>query len=261
MRKLISILIILSTAACGGGSGGAPVLRPPPVVVNADPGGFWTGTLANEDMTFEELVGITTADGQFTLISVDTFGPDTFAQYIGNLTVVGSDISGSGKAYAEPGSTWGNGSVVLDITLTAIVNEQDTMSGLLQNSIGETVTFELDYDPEYEKPSSIGLLEGTWYVYNEMLNPTLTLTVQADGSFSGQNSIGCHSLGQVTIIDAGFNVYGWDVTISGCGIFGDYSGVAVLGDIVTGDPANSQDNLVLVSISNAQRALLLPLER
>lgn len=259
MRKFISVLTLLSISACGGSSGGSPTMRPAPVQVDADPAGFWTGTLENEDTTFEELVGFSTSDGRFTLISVDTFGPDTFAQYIGNLTVDESAISGSGKAYAEPGATWSNGAAVVNVTLTAFVDEQNTLSGSLENSLGETITFELDYDPEYERTSSISLLEGTWYVYNDMLNPTLTLTVRADGSFSGQNGVSCQSIGQVSLIDAEFNIYAWDVTISGCAIFGDYSGFAVLGD--AGDPANPQDDLLLVSISNAVRALLLPLER
>lgn len=261
MRKLISVLTLLSIAACGGSSGGGPIMSPPPVVVDANPVGFWTGTLENEDATFEELVGISTLDGRIRFISIDTFGPDTFAQYIGDLTIDGSDVVGIGQAFAQPGSTWSNGASVVEFSLTGIIDEQNIFSGSWENSIGETVTFDLDYDPAVERTSSIALLQGVWYVYDDMLNPTLTLTIQADGSFSGQNDVGCHSIGQVSIIDSDWNIYAWSVVISGCAIMGNYSGLAVLGDIDTGDPANSQDNFLLVSMNNLQRALLLPLER
>lgn len=258
MRSIILTFFVLSIAACGGGGGGAPAASPTPPMptADADPGGMWVGALENADSTFEELIGITTSDGRFTLISLDTFGPDTFGQYVGTAMVDGSDISGAGSAYAQPGATWSDGSTVLDITVTAVVDEQTTLSGSWQNSIGEIVTFELDYDSEYERDSSLALLEGVWYVYDDLLNPTLTLTMEADGSFSGQNTAGCQSLGQVTLIDAAFNIYGWGVTISACPIAGDYSGFAVLGDADIG-----QNNVVLVSISNDERALLLPLER
>lgn len=263
MRAFTLALAFFVLAACGGGGGGGggSVTPPPPPPADADPGGLWFGTLAYDNETFEELVGITTADGRFTFISLDTFGPDTFGQYIGTATVAGSDITGAGKAYAAPGSSWGNGGSVLDITLTAVVVERTSLSGSWQTSSGETVTFELVYDAEYEKDSALAFIDGVWFVYDDALNPTLTLTVESDGSFSGQNSAGCVSLGQISIIDANFNVYGWDVVISNCPIAGDYSGVALLFDLDTGDPNNSENNAVLVSISNDLRALLLPLER
>lgn len=135
------------------------------------------------------------------------------------------------------------------------------MSGTWENNIGESGSFDFDDDPEYERDSSLTLTEGVWFVYDAMQNPSVTFTVDADGSFSGQSVTGCQSLGQVAIIDAGFNVYDWSVTISGCAIAGDCTGFAVMGDVDTGDPANSQNNFLAVSISNAQLALLLPLER
>jgi hypothetical protein len=105
--------------------------------------------------------------------------------------------------------------------------------------------------------------EGTWFVYDDTLNPTLTMAIDTGGAFTAQASSGCQSLGQVSIIDAAYNVYAWDVTISGggCLIAGDYSGLAFLADIDTGDPNNSQNNGILVSASNDQRAILLALDR
>jgi len=232
-----------------------------PAPADADLGGIWFGTLTYGDQSFDDLVGLTTADGRFTLISLDTFGPDTFGQYIGTATVDGANVTGSGRAYAALGATWNNGSTVLDTTIAAVIDERSSMSGTWETSSGDAGSFELQYDPEYERDSSLALLEGVWYVHDALLTPTLTVTVETSGSFTAQSSLGCQSRGQISIINAAYNIYGWDVTISNCAIAGDYSGFAVLGDVDTGDPANSQNNALLVSISNDQRAILLPLER
>lgn len=266
MRNLISALAVLCVSACGGG-GSAPSPRAapplPPPVSNADPGGLWFGLLTNDDQTFEELVAITTSDGRFAFVSLDSFGPDTFGQYFGMATVVGTDVTGTGSAFAPLGSTWSDGSAVRELTLAGIIDERNAMSGTWVTGSGETVVYELDYDTLHEKDSLLALLEGVWFVYDDTLNPTLTMTIETAGAFSAQASTGCQSLGQVSIFDPAYNVYGWDVAINGvgCPIAGDYSGLAFLADVETGDPNNSQDNAILVSISNDQRAILLALER
>lgn len=259
MRVVLVSVAAISVAACGGGSSGG--ISPPDMVRDAELGGFWVGFATYADQTSEEMVGISTADGRFVLITIDTFGPDTFGQYIGNATADGSIVSGNGRAYAPPGRAWASGATVLDFTLTAEINEFSAVTGSWETSSGDVGEFSLDYDADYERDSSLTLVEGVWQVYDAMLNPTLTLTVEADGSFTGQNVVGCQSIGQVSIIDSAFNVYGWDVTIGNCPIAGDYTGLASLGDVDTGDPANSENNALLVSISNDVRALLLPLER
>lgn len=115
----------------------------------------------------------------------------------------------------------------------------------------------------HEKDSSLALLEGAWFFYDDTLNPTLTMTIDTAGAFSAHASTGCQSLGQVSIFDAAYNVYGRDVAISGvgCPIADDYSGLAFLADVETGVPNNSQDNAILASVNNDQRAILLALER
>lgn len=264
MRISVSILATLFVTSCGGGTASAPVPPAiPPPSVDADFGGVWFGLLTNQDQTFEELVGITTSDGRFILISLDTFGPDTVGQYVGMATVDGTDVSGSGSAYAPQGASWSDGSTVSTVTLTAVATEKNMITGSWTNGAGDSVTFDLDYDVEYERASSLSLLEGVWYVYDDLLSPILTLTTDNAGMFTAQAVSGCQSMGQISIINTAYNVYGWDVTISGgnCIIAGDYNGLAVLADIDTGDPNSSQNNVVLVSVSNDQRAILLPLER
>ncbi len=154
MRALVAGMVFVVVSACGGGGGGGSVNVPPPVtppITDADPGGIWGGTASYADVTFEELVGITTSDGRFTLISLDTFGPDTFGQYIGTASMAGAEFTGSGSAYADSGATWDNGSTVMDISITATVSERSTLSGSWTTSSGEVVFFDLDYDSTYER--------------------------------------------------------------------------------------------------------------
>jgi hypothetical protein len=98
-------------------------------------------------------------------------------------------------------------------------------------------------------------VSGTWTVYDDNLNPFATFTIEADGRFFGQNVLGCTSLGQVSLIDQQFNVYDVESTISGCPIAGDYAGLATLGELV------NPNDVLLASLSNDQRALLLAMER
>ena len=263
MRTLVCVVLLGLVASCGGGGSNSSTSNPTPPQASGDDyfGGIWAGIVEYPNETFEELLGVTTADGRFVLISADTFGPGTFAQYVGTATIDGTVVSGSGDAFAPIGWAWNDGSPVLSLTISATIDERNTMSGTLSMDGGESVTFELEYDAEYERDSSLQLTEGVWYVYDDLLNPTLTMTIDANGSFSAQNTMGCQSLGQVTIFDGANNIYDWSIEISNCPIAGDYAGLAVMTDIDTGDPATSQDNAILVSIGNNERALLLPLER
>ena len=76
-----------------------------------------------------------------------------------------------------------------------------------------------------------------------------------DGSFVGQNTLGCNSIGQFAIIDAGFNLYEVQSTISDCAQAGDYIGLAFLGDLLV-----PNDTLILAN-DNGSRAFLTGFEK
>jgi hypothetical protein len=194
-------------------------------------------------------------------VSLDTFGPGTYGQFSGTASIDVDQITGTGQAYAAPGTIWSDGSTVATADLAATVVERLTMTGSLNAGPATSGTFALDYDANYERASSLDLLTGVWYVYNDLLNPVATFTFETDGSFLGQSALGCQSSGSASIIDATRNLYAWDVTIINCPIAGTYAGLGALGDAPTGDPATSQNNAFVVAMSNAARANLLPLER
>ena len=243
----IPAILFCLLSACGvGDNGGGPI-----VPADQALGGLWSGTLTITGQPgTQDLVGVSTDDGRFRLISADTEG-----QFVGTAQAVGSRVTGTGEAFAPPGFTWQDGSTVTTVSMTGTLRQRDSLVGNWTAGTGESGTFNLDYDADYEKDSALNLLVGVWTVYDDNLNPFATFTIEADGGFSGQNAVGCTSLGQISIIDARFNAYDIASTVDGCGIAGDYAGLGVLGDLV------NPNDVFLFSVSNDLRALLLGLER
>ncbi len=247
VKLLAAFLMAAVGSACGGGDGGGGG----GTAADQEPGGLWSGTIAiNGQSGRQELVGISTDDGRFRFISVDTAG-----QFVGNGVVNGTRITGSGTAFAPPGFTWLDGSTVTTLTMSGTLRERRSIEGTWTAGTGEAGSFAMDYDPDYAKDSSLSLVAGVWTVYDDNLNPFATFTIEADGQFSGQNAVGCTSLGRISIIDARYNVYDIASTVSNCAIAGDYAGLGVLGSI------SQPNDAFLFSINNDIRALLLALER
>jgi hypothetical protein len=248
MRLLALLPALLLAAACGGGSNGGGSMVPTP---DQALGGLWYGTLSITGVPgTQEFVGMSTDDGRFRFISVDTLG-----QFAGVVQANGTSVTGSGEGFAPAGTTWRDGSTVTSVSMTGTIRQRNNFSGSWTAGTGESGTFTFDYDTDYEKDSSLALLVGVWTVYDDNLNPVATFTIDANGQFSGQNVNGCVSLGQVSIIDARYDVYGITSTVANCPIAGDYAGLGVLGSIV------NPNDVFLFSVNNDLRALLLGLER
>lgn len=254
MKTLTRIMILGLTAglvACNGGSDATtgPSDDPPPPPADQRPGGLWYGTLTSDAfMGTEDIVGMVSEDGRFRLISGDTAW-----QMSGTVTVAGTALTGSGKAIAGPGSTWPDGSTVGDVSLTATIAQRDSMSGAFSTTATDSGTFELFYDPYYERASDLSLLEGLWTAYDDVGNPEVTFAIQPSGAFDGQNAQGCVSNGQISLIDARYDLYDVQSTISGCGIAGDYNGMAFVGDLTATNDA------LIFAIDNGSFVILLGL--
>lgn len=245
---LLALGLVLFTACGGGGSGGGGGGA---ATVDQALGGLWFGTLTIDGVPgAQDFVGISTDDGRFRFLSVDTGG-----QFVGTVQVQGYSVSGAGKGFAPDGTTWRDGSTITTATMTGTLRQRSSFAGSWSTGTGESGTFSFVYDADYEADSSLALLVGVWTVYDDNLNPFATFTIDANGQFSGQNAAGCVSSGQISIIDGRSNVYDITSTISNCAIAGDYTGLGVLGSI-----ANPNDAFVF-SVSNDLRALLLGLER
>lgn len=255
-RLTFLFLGCLLTGACSGGGGGVtfspvPPIPGPPPPTNQSPGGFWAGVVTFDmSQTSELFVALASEDGRFHFISAESE-----TQFVGSHTVDVNHVVGFGLGYASPGTTWLDGTAVTDTATDAQLVERDSFSGIWSTASGESGDFDLFYDAEYERASSLPILEGVWTAFDEFGNPSATFTIDDQGQFTGQNTMGCNSLGQISIIDDRYNVYYVDSTISDCFIAGTYIGMAAVGDDdVTND-------VILLAISNESRSIVLGLEK
>ena len=188
--------------------------------VSAD--GTWYASVTTDGINYD--YGVVLHDG--TLLGVEAADLEDAVYFEGDYTVTGTDISGSFRSsIAETG------------TFSGTVVEGESVS-LTIDSGGEISSLLLTLDPDYNRPSSLSLVQGTWV---EVLagESVSTVTVSADGAFFGQDNFGCVITGAVTIIDAAHNLYALSYSVASCLEFnGEYSGYGALSDAETGGRNN-----------------------
>jgi len=250
--RFITTCLVLALAGCGGGGSGDspapnPPTPPPPPPTDALPGGHWFGTVTNDlHAVTEEYMAMVDENGRFRFASVDSA-----VQMSGNFAIVGNALTGDGIAFADAGVVWLDSTSATPVTIEGTISSRSEMSGTWVTAAGELGTFEFFYDPTfYERASPLNLLAGSWIAYDENLNPQVTFTIAADGSFVGQNTLGCNSIGQFVIIDVDFNLYEVQSTIADCALAGDYVGLAFLGDLV------APNDVLILANDNGSRAFL-----
>ena len=248
MKNFSTIVFMLVLAACGGGGvQGVDLSGPgssPPNPTN--PGGIWFGTLTSPDLTIA-IEGVVTEDGE------GRFVDENGTQYV----VTG--IGGSGEirgitfdAYAQGGYQFLDGSTTATGNLTGTVVERSTFSGSFSFSTGESGTIAMDYDPIYDRDSSLAKLSGSWDEGSGIM------TVDPDGSFFEQDQFGCVYDGQVSIIDAMFNAYRLTMTVSNCDLAnGNYDGLGVLADLIV----DGDEDLFIVQMNSLELIFTASLER
>jgi hypothetical protein len=214
-------------------------------------GGFWLGVLTFDiSQTSELFVALTTEDGRFRFISGES---DT--QFIGTQVIDMTHTVGTGLGYSDPITPWLDMTAVSATTTDAQLLEKDSFTGIWTTASGESGNFDFFYDSTYQNPSSLAILEGVWTAYDDFGNPEATFSIDGLGQFSGQNTSGCASVGQISLIDERYNVYEVTSSISNCFIAGDYGGMAAVGEI------NVPGDAILLSISNNDRSITLGLEK
>ncbi len=260
-RRCLATFLVLILAGCGGGGGSAapspaavvpPPPPPAPPPTDALPGGHWFGTVTNDlSAITEEYIAMVDENGRFRFVSIDSA-----VQMSGNFSISVNNLSGDGMAFADAGVVWLDSTSATVLTISGTIVGRSEMSGTWTTVSGESGSFEFFYDPIfYERASPLNLLAGSWIGYDELLNPEVTFTIAADGSFTGQNTMSCTSMGQFALISAAFNLYEVQSTISGCSLAGDYIGLAFLADFVVPNDA------LFFAIDNGSRAIWIGFEK
>lgn len=229
---VIGIFVLVGLVACGGGGGGGET------TTNVSANGLWKGTFTESSVGTFDISGLL-YNGRIIAIS-----EEAGAIYNGSYTVSGSSISGIVTAYQI------NGGPFATATFSGTVTEQGSISLSFNTSYGTSGTVSLFFDSIYNRPSSLSLVAGNWnYTRGDY---SLTITVQSDGTYSGQDSEGCVVSGSIGLLDTAHNLYSINTSIASCGARnGSYTGFASLLD----------NDTILVAVSNSNYMLLYSFAR
>lgn len=188
-------------------------------------GGIWYGPLQLPDGETVNAFGLSTDWGELRFI---TGGRE---QVVGTLTITGNQFGATIFTYAPFGTTYWNGSTVLNGNANGNFTPRTRVKGssVLAGSI--VSNFDFSYVSIYERDSSLSKIAGT-YSRSDGLGFTETYVVDGNGFLSGGDTTGCVYRGRASIIDSSFNMYRLEVTISDCSEFnGSYSGLAAMMDL------------------------------
>lgn len=238
LREMLLACIVSSLlVACSGGGGGGSG-----TTTNVSANGLWEGTLTENGVGTFDVSGLL-YNGRIIAIS-ESAG----AIYDGSYTVSGSNITGNVTAYQI------NGGPFATATISGTVTEQGLISVSFNTSYGTSGTISMSFNSIYNRTSSLSLVAGIWNYTSGSYS--LTVTVQSDGTYFGQDSDGCVLSGTIGLLDTAHNLYDIDTSISSCGALnGSYTGFSGLLDNVT------TNDTLQVTISNSNYILLYPFTR
>jgi len=225
---------------------GAAPAAPGPAACAAPAGadGYYEGTLTDASTQSENpVVAIIAENGDGRMSGQNG------AYYHLNVAESGINVSGSYYGYSQvPGAPIGSQST--SGTVSAVVTAPG-LSGTLTSQVGGTGNLLLNFDNVYNLGSSLTTLVGTWNYSMNGFN--LTAQIQADGTFSANDSNGCSYSGAFGLIDANFNAYsdryvrscnGVNLTFTGLATYLPATGNAVPARIKMLSDDNAGDFLV-----------------
>lgn len=210
--------VLLALAVLAGCGGDALDIKPVPGRTD----GLLRGSVKRDGSDYG--VSAFASGGRF--MAVDAGG----VFYDGTYSISNGQLSGSGlRIYAvNTGAPTVRGFSETG-TITAKVTPGYGWEGKIVTAGNATITFILSYDTGTDaQDSSLGITQGTWTYADQVT--TSTLSIDSGGTTASTNSSGCTSGGTVSIIDANFNIYGSQTTVSGNAnypsvLFGSYTGL------------------------------------
>jgi hypothetical protein len=233
--------------------------------------GIYTGT---DNVSGLDLVAIINTVGQDNAIAQAVFVRADGQQYTGNVTALQNNISGSLESYTQFGTSFPDGSTfgvgTLGGTLTTEGAVDGTFTLTTTGNSTTTTTWSLAYDKIYANPSSLTAIAGSYAdASNNDPSYGATVAISSSGAISVATppTNGCVLSGQVSIIDATYDIYTINLSYASCrsgtpqaalnGIH--FKGVGIITTVspaqvliaVTGQSSSQVDNYGLVMTLNA----------
>lgn len=151
----------------------------------------------------------------------------------GAVTVIGKRVEGSFETRAAQPSPLASSGLELDCTLEGTLSTRTSMdvTVVCTDDAGGSITMPLffRYDSRYDADSSLALIAGNYTLpTNRAAN---SLNINGDGTLFGvyENGPRCTLNGRVSIVDANFNLYRFEVLFSGCSVLSQLEGVTMTG--------------------------------
>lgn len=213
------MLTLPIVAACGGGGGDGPCMQatsagwvactPAPKASTVIPEGIWGGGTST-GLAVSTLV---LENGQYFIVPTSTSGVGLVE---GVMTASGGNFSDS-AAVAYPSSdvpvaATTSGSFTAKKSLSGTVAAAQSLSSPFPQGT-TSVTFNGDYNSLYDSPATLSEAQGTWTGQTEASSVPVSLTVAADGTFTGANGT-CTFSGSVAPRSTGKHVLDGKVTFN-----------------------------------------------
>ncbi|MDR5821965.1 hypothetical protein [Caballeronia sp. LZ043] len=207
-------------AACGGGGSPDQSKIPPPVTPVAEANGIYQGTDSNNDA----IVGVILDTGVYYFAYTNST-----SNQIGLVQGTSTSSGGTFKS-TDAKNFYIAQNTVLNDTVSANYTAKSNITGTIAPASGNGagITFTGTYNALYDQTPSFASLAGTYAGAGGSVKggEPITLTVAADGSFTGKGPSGCTFKG-LTAPHNGKNVF--DATIVFGGAPCTYPGSTIVG--------------------------------
>lgn len=203
MKRLTSLAAILVLSACGGGGGDSAAPAPQQAATQSAEG-FWSGTT-----TSGTLVSLAILENGETWALYGN-ATNVIGAVVGNTTVNGSTLSGSGTDFNFVTRIAGRGSYTGTVSTKANIS-------MSANGTQFTGT----YDASYDQPATLANIAGTYTggaVTGAIASQASTVVVDASGNVTSSfvsGNLSCTTSGTVTPRPTGKNVYNLQLTFAG----------------------------------------------
>lgn len=239
MRNLIVAALAAVLVACGGGGGGDGGTGGGSVS-NALPGGLYNGTAKSDvqNQTYT-LLGAVNESGDLQFVNLSNG-----LQYSGRLNVSGTSAGANINVFDANGNKLTTGS------LSGTLASRSSYSATYSTANGDRGSISLSYDRSaYEQAITLAQVAGSYRYTSTRNGGTSSLTLNANGSFTGTNEFGCNFNGTASVADARFNLLAVSATStstgSGC-VADNFTGFAFM---VAGSPAHLKSAITGSSVA------------
>ena len=246
MRAAATLLLSAFVIGCGGGGGGSsnspspatpPPPSPPPPPPDASADGAWTETnfhFQPGGMATRYVFAIIMSDGRFFMEELEdrgTYRSDETVGYArGTYTVDNTRLEGRITVHSR--------SLSNATTFSGTVDEDASITDFVINySDQDSIRAEFSFAEQNLRPMPVSALSGTWMPEYSWVGPQLTLVIESNGGFYGQDSQGCSWTGTLSTNNPNRNLLNVDFDLEGCPAFsngsnqnGSYSGLGIVTD-------------------------------